>query len=246
VTSQPKLWILRLASIPALLLLPVACAGVAVTAADQLLGDDFPLGAVMLATAIGIAAIIPLSVWTVFARRSVPLKHGVRVLVGIIAFDFLAFPVSALLCFWAASLTTPTVHERATVRLKSVIPPRVDITGTWQGSWTDPKMKATETITLTVSQTGALVTGTIADERYRDWRIIEGVVSGDELDLFYDLDFPNLRTRGATLRGVIKNNSIKGEYYGHESPARGWASSGTWVASRVHAEPKATNTLAPQ
>jgi hypothetical protein len=232
-TARKKLWTLRLASIPALLLLPLACAGIAVAYADKILEDDFPLGLVMLATAAGIVAMIPLSLWTVFARQNSSFKRGFRVLAGLAAFDLLGPFVTILLCSWIAALSAPMVYDRASVRINSPVPPNVNVSGTWKGSWTDPRMKFTQIITLTLTQQDNQVTGSMIDDELREWRIAGGVVSGDELDLFYDREFAWQPTRGATLRGVITNNSIAGKYYGHERPRRGWASTGTWVAIRA-------------
>jgi len=235
-TSRQKLWTLRIVSIPVLLLLPFACGLVAAAIGERLLGNSYPLGEAMIGMVAGFVAMIVLSPWTVFARQDGGLKRRIRVLTGIAAFEILGLPLVLAISALSDSLLRAKAYDRASLKLDPIVKPTVDVSGTWNGSWTDPRQDFTETITLNLTQSQNSVTGSIVDERGGEWRIIEGVVSGAQLNLFYDRDFPAWPGAGATLRGGITNNSIKGNYYAHERPRRGWASSGPWVVTRATRE----------
>jgi hypothetical protein len=235
-TSRQKVWTLRIVSIPVLLLLPFACGLVAAAIGERLLANSYPLGEAMTGMVAGFVAMIVLSPWTVFARQDAGLKKRVRVLIGIGAFEIIGLPLVLAISALSDSLLRAKAYDRASLKLDPIVKPTVDVSGTWNGSWTDPRKEFTETITLNLTQSQNSVTGSIVDERGGEWRIIEGVVSDNQVNLFYDREFPAWPGAGATLRGVITSNSITGNYYGHERPRRGWASSGPWVVTRASRE----------
>src|SRR5688500_10392188 len=61
---------------------------------------------------------------------------------------------------WAASLGWLPLgwagrpHARQDIRIKILDPPAVDVSGAWRGSWTDPKQRSREPITLNLEQSG--------------------------------------------------------------------------------------------
>jgi hypothetical protein len=88
-TTHQQLWLTRLASIPALLFLPIACTVMAGLIIGWPKGDNFPT-AVFLGFIIAFIAAFPLARRTVFARSD-RLIQAKRVLLGILAFDVLLF-----------------------------------------------------------------------------------------------------------------------------------------------------------
>src|SRR5262245_3991257 len=198
-TPRQKVWVVRAVSIPVLLLLPFACGLLAAAIGERLLGNSYPLGEAMTGMIVGFVAMIVLSPWTVFARQDGGLKSRIRVLVGLGAFEILGLPLVLVISALSDSLLSAQAYDRASLKLAPIVQPTVEVSGSWNGSWTDPRKKFTETITLNLTQSQNSVTGSIVDERGGEWKIIEGVVSGDQLNLFYDRDFPAWPGAGATL-----------------------------------------------
>lgn len=217
-----------LASVPALLLLPLVSVAVMNMIQVNLLGNHHPLGSTLLAGVVGIFGAVAGVVWGLVALGEGALKRARRILLGAVAFDVLAIPIVMLI----VKIATPQVYDRESLALEKVVAPIGDVSGTWQGEWTDPRKDLTSAITLTLTQSGNSVTGVIQDEKGRRWEILEGVASGTALNLFYDQAFPSLPSSGATLVGEIEGDTISGKYFGHERPLPGWASSGSWAVKR--------------
>lgn len=220
-----KLWFLRIASVPVVLFMPLAATGLTGVIAQEFGCDDWLLYSLMFVTLVLATCIaIALSVVTVFASSKAPLAERYKTLRVMVLVDALVL-VSA----WLISMPGRP-YDRATLKFDVLRAPTIDVTGTWTGEWIDPRMDFGETITLILEQDGSAVTGTILGGGTK-WRIIEGVVSGDRLNLFYVSEFA-FRSGGATLLGNLKDGQLSGHYYVHERRRAGWASKGSWHAAR--------------
>jgi hypothetical protein len=224
-TTTAKLWILRLVSIPAALLFPVVCLLIVTVLAQRVWGNEFPMFETAIALILSGITALCISVKTVFAPRNAPLKQGYNALAATVAFEILA--PFALWLF----LLPGKPYDRKDLQFDVMAPVSIDVTGTWDGSWTDPRKNFTEAITLTLLQSGHSVTGAISDAKGMKWLIVEGAVSGDRVNLFYDREFA-FRSRGATLLGTLKDGLLTGDYYAHDSPKFGWSAKGAWQAAR--------------
>lgn len=224
-TTNAKLWTLRLVSIPVVLLVPVVCLMIVTVVAERVWGNDFPIFETVGALIVSGITALCISIKTVFAPANAPLKEGCNVLAASVAFEVLA--PFALWLF----LLPGNPYDREDLQFDVIAPASIDVTGTWEGSWTDPRKDFTEAITLTLLQSGHSVTGAISDAGGTKWLIIEGVVSGDRVNLFYNRQFA-FRGRGATLLGSLKDGHLSGDYYTHESPKFGWSAKGGWQAVR--------------
>lgn len=198
----------------------------------MLLGNSYPLGETMLALVFGTIVAGGLSSVTVFARRGLPSRRAIRILTALVAFDVLAIPGALLVC----NLLTSKPYERKDLKPALGLPATVDVTGTWRGSWTDPRKKITQSISLKLNQSGNEITGTIVDGEGNRFRIIEGMAGGTEINLFYDRASPAWPSGGATLIGRLEAGRLSGSYYAHQRPRPGGASSGPWHADRVTTE----------
>ncbi len=223
--STAKLWILRLLSIPMVLFFPIVCLLIVVTMADRIWGNEFPLIEVSVTLLFSIGTAIWFSVGTVFASRTDPLNYCYRLLAAITGFN-----VAAPFLLWLF-LLPEKAYPRADLKFDTVVPPIIDVSGTWKGAWTDPRKNYTEAITLTLVQHDNVVTGSIVDEGGTNWLIIEGIVSGNRINLFYDRELA-FRSHGATLLGTLNKGQLTGLYYVHESVKPGWSSKGAWQATR--------------
>ena len=189
----------------------------------SILGNSYPITEILVGGGFGL--FIMMSICVTFLVSSARTRR--IVLCVLVAGDLLAI----LGLFLFNYIVTPKIYDRESLKIQRVVSPDADLTGTWVGTWTDPRKEFTEMITLTLTQSGNSMSGTIVDEGGTQWRIIEGVVSGSELNLFYDRDF-GWPGAGATLLGSIEGDTISGNYYGHERPRRGSSSSGPWEAVR--------------
>jgi hypothetical protein len=88
-TAQQQLWLTRIASVPALLFLPIACTGWCGLIIGWPKGDNFPT-AVFLGFIIALVVAFPLARRTLFARLD-HLPQAQRVLLGVLAFEILPF-----------------------------------------------------------------------------------------------------------------------------------------------------------
>jgi hypothetical protein len=88
-TAHQQLWLTRLASIPALLFLPMPCTIMVALIVGWPKGDNFPTP-VFLGFIIALIAVFPLARRTAFARLD-RLVQAKRVLLGVLAFDALLF-----------------------------------------------------------------------------------------------------------------------------------------------------------
>ncbi|MEM7624508.1 MAG: hypothetical protein AAF333_02650 [Planctomycetota bacterium] len=145
----------------------------------------------------------------------------------LLVFDLAWYPIARIANF----PTKP--YARADIAFNTERPPTIDCSGHWGGSWDDEKQELTETITLVLEQNGNEVTGTITSERGRQFRILDGKVSGDQLNLYYNVTGTEwgLPGGGGSLVGRLKGDSISGTWYAHETPQRGWSRDGPWRAS---------------
>ena len=88
-TERTQLWIMRVASVLALVLLPLACTIMAVLVVGAPKGDNFPTAA-FLGFGLALVASFPIARRTIFARVD-RLGLARRVLLGLVAFDILPF-----------------------------------------------------------------------------------------------------------------------------------------------------------
>jgi hypothetical protein len=229
-----KIWLLRLAGIPITILVPMIGSNLLMYLCKWLLGDgslffvSIPILIVLIWSTFRMAG------WTVFASQANLLSHGIR-RVGY-AVGFVAF---LILAFWVIRLPERP-YDRATLKFSETKPATVNVSGAWTGTWTDPRARYEEVISLTLAQTGNTVSGTIhsAKERLsgftneREWDIIEGQISGDRINLYY-LRREFQRDVSATLLGVCKEGEMSGEYFGHVAARTGFSTKGTWQASKT-------------
>lgn len=217
---------MRLVSLPVLLVFPWVCLGVTVVAAERFWGDRQPILVLPLVLLGSITVALSLSFCTLFASRKSPLKRAWICLAFMLGLELLV-----PLLLWLMSLPE-RAFERGDLKFQSWVAPSIEVTGEWQGSWTDPHQDFRQGITLFLQQDGAVITGEIRDEGGGRWHIIEGQVSGDQVNLFYGKEFA-FRDRGATLLGVFKKGELVGEYFAHGRAKIGWSSRGAWQAVKV-------------
>lgn len=218
-----KLWTLRLLSIPVLLLFPVISAAMTSAVAERFWNNEFPMFELVVIVPLSFLIALGLSTVTVFASRNAILRPRFVLLAAVFGLEIL---VPAALVLY---LLPSRARDREDVRFQTVEAPTIDVTGAWNGSWTDPLQNVTEGITLQLEQQGNTVSGSIVDAGGTRWQIEEGVVSGDRINLFYDREYA-FRSRGATLVARLQEAQLKGEYYGHDPAKAGWSSKGTWQA----------------
>jgi hypothetical protein len=230
-TIQTKLLLLLLAGVPALLGLPLVTTLGAMLVGDVVFGNEFPLGEAFLGACGGFAIMVALLIVTLIAYKTGSFRWLGATVAGMVVFDALAIPGTMLVTNWVV----PRPYDRGSLRLDPTIPAAVDVTGVWEGTWTDPRQGFTEKIRLTLLQSRDGVAGSIIDGRGTKWRIIEGAVSGSEVNLFYDRDFPAWPGRGATLIGTVHGDGVAGNYFGHERARAGGSTSGSWQAERASA-----------
>jgi len=216
----------RLACIPVLILFPLSCTLSGNILGEDNSGDSFPLFS-MLGFFLGTIASVVIAIVTVFSSQKISARNRAWSLT--IAFVFTAAaPVAAQATLsWIAG----PVRSRASVRLEASVPAQVNISGLWMGSWTDPRNDQTATLTLSMEQFGNVVSGTVKDDYSHKWKISDGLVSGDQIDLLL-IEHWDLEKAGITFRGRISNDTIAGEYHRH-AQIKGGASSGTWIARRI-------------
>lgn len=229
-----KIWLLRLAGIPITILVPMIGSNLLMYLCKWLLGDgslffvSIPILLVLIWSTIRMAG------WTVFASQANLLSHGIR-RVGY-AVGFVAF---LILAFWVMRLPERP-YDRTKLKFSKITPATVNVTGVWKGTWTDPRARYEEVISLTLEQTGNTISGTIHSEkervpgykREREWEIIDGQISGDRINLYYRqgdfrMDIP------ATLLGVCKQGEMSGEYFGHVAARIGFSTKGTWQVTKT-------------
>lgn len=221
-----NIWLLRVASIPAALFIPLTATILVGVTAREFGCQDYLLYALAFVTfVISTCVAISLASVTVFASRRAPLAERSKVLRYMAIFDIGAFLASQLIALPSRA------YDRVSLEFDVVRSPTINVSGTWKGEWSDPRKDVKQEITLTLQQQGNSVEGMIIDDTGTKWRIIEGVVSGDSLNLFYDKEFA-WRSAGATLLGSLENGQLSGHYYGHERPKPGWSSKGPWHATK--------------
>ncbi len=93
-TLRQNMWLIRIASIPALLFLPFACTLIAGCVFGWPEGDNFPT-AVFFGFIAALVLAFPLSRRTTFARLE-QFTKAKRVLIGLTAFDVLAIPLTRI------------------------------------------------------------------------------------------------------------------------------------------------------
>ncbi|MCF7787069.1 MAG: hypothetical protein K9N47_13165 [Prosthecobacter sp.] len=229
-----KIWLLRLAGIPITILVPMIGSNLLMYLCKWLLGDgslffvSIPILVVLIWSTLRMAG------RTVFASRENLLSHGIRRL-GYAA-GFMAF---LILAFWGIRIPERP-YDRATLEFSETTPATVNVSGTWTGTWTDPRAGYEELISLTLDQTGNTISGTIHSEKERmpgvkkerEWDIIDGQISGDRINLYYRrgdfrMDIP------ATLLGLCKQGEMSGEYFGHVAARTGFSTKGTWHVTKT-------------
>ena len=218
-----------LGGIPVLLLVPWVCMVVVNGILRGLHGDSSPLMETMAAFVVGVVIVVVLSIWILVACGEDALPRAGRILLGVLAFDILAIPITILV----VKIATPKIYDRKSLALESSVVAAVDLSGIWAGIWTDPRKDFTSKIVMTLTQSGNLVTGSIRDDTGKEWEILEGVVSGVQVNFFYDRVSSTRSGLGATLLGKVEGDSMTGSFFGHESPRPGWASTGPWEVKRV-------------
>ena len=229
-----KIWLLRLAGIPITIIVPGLVANLLMYLCEWLLGYGSLFFVSIPILVVIIWATYRVAGWTVFASRANLLSHGIH-RVGY-AVGFVAF---LILAFWVIQLPERP-YDRAALKFSETKPATVNVSGTWVGTWTDPRAGYEEVISLILEQTGNTISGTIHSEKERvpgykgerEWIIIEGQISGDRINLYYRrgdfrMDIP------ATLLGVCKQGEMSGEYFGHVAARTGFSTKGTWHVTKT-------------
>jgi hypothetical protein len=235
VNHTAKSWILRLIGIPVTILIPMLGAHTFMDGCARLIGDSNLIFVSIPALITILWATFRMADWIVFASRADLLSKGVRRIGYAIGIE-----ACLILALWIIQLPEQP-YDREALRFGEIKPATVNVTGTWKGSWTDPRAEYKENITLTLEQTGSTISGTIHGEKERvpgskkegDWDIIEGQVSSDRINLYYKRRFSFRTDATATLLGVCKHDEMSGEYFGHVTARRGGSSKGMWQASRT-------------
>lgn len=230
-----KIWLLRLAGIPITIFAPILAARIILYLWKSWTGGGEPFFASIPILVVIIWLMFRVAGWTVFASRANLLSHGIRRISYVAGAE--AF---LILAFWVIRLPEQP-YERATLKFVELKPATVNVTGTWKGTWTDPRAGYEEVISLTLEQTGNTISGIIHSaketmaglKREREWEIIEGQISGDRINFYYGRS-EFRRDVSGTLLGVCKEGEMSGEYFGHVAARTGGSSKGTWQASKIN------------
>jgi len=229
-----KIWLLRLAGIPITILVPILAATIIMYLWKWLTGGGEPFLASIPILVVIIWSTIRVAGWTVFASRAILLSHGIRRVSYVAGIE-----ACMILAFWVIRLPERP-YNRETLKFSEIKPATVNVTGTWTGTWKDPRAGYEEVISLTLAQMGNTISGTIHSaketmaglKKEREWDIIEGHISGDRINLYY-MRSEFRRDVSATLLGVCKVSEMSGEYFGHVAARTGGSSKGIWQASKT-------------
>lgn len=235
--EKPAWWKLTLAGISlvvAILALPFSYFGWYVVITK----DEYPLGAMIFGFILGALLIVLFSsaVVIIWRARMWRALFGLSLLLPMMSFGWIAYGRMA------NYLSRP--YEREELVIQEIRPAQVSIAGRWEGSWTNPKGDVTEMITLQLNQNGNTVTGEIITETGRVFSIIDGVVSGYEVNLFYDNGPGEWSLPGGvgSLLGNVGEDGMEGRWYAHERPPPGVSRDGPWNALKasgdIHQETK--------
>jgi hypothetical protein len=223
-----RAWLQRLAALPFVALFPFVAVILFCELAAWLTGDPQPIMATLPAAILIIWLTWSFSADLLFARREWLLSHGGRLLCWLVAGEMAS--VAIILIMIAPTLS----HDPEKLRLTEVSPASVNLRGRWEGTWTDSRRGSPKNIRLFLDQEGNRLWGRILDERDREWKIVEGTVSGDRIHARYELlRFGSGYDGGATLLGSCADMELKGEYFEHVRSRPGFSSKGSWSARRV-------------
>ena len=226
-TSIVKRGLLAIGLSVGLLLLPFAMMAWVIT-----LGGADPLLGMMAAFAAGTMIAFVGLIASAFAWRGGRWRGLVVFFVVVVAVDLAWLPVG-----WAWDLKSRP-YERADVAFAQLEEPAVDLSGTWEGKWVDPRRSYSEGIVLKLNQADGRVSGSITTETGMTFEVIDGVVSGHRLNIHYDVGFPawSRRVGVGSLIGAVSGDRLTGTWYAHERPKHGGAREGPWQASRISLE----------
>ena len=191
--------------------------------------DSFPLTEACIGAVVGIG----LFVWA-NSICVILWQHEKWQKMKVALFCFLLFDLGWLPVRWYQNYSTRP-HPREELAFQEVRPPKSNISGIWKGSWTNPKSSLTESITLDLTQNKNLIEGFITTSKSSHFIITDGVISGEEINLFYDHSF-----RGAagsegtgTLLGKVTSQQISGKWYANNRTPRGSSRDGPWTVSKI-------------
>lgn len=225
---KAKFWIYYVGCVLPLLLVPGVCLAITMRIQIGLLGNNYPMGAMLFGGVAGVVLMLVLWIRLMFMVGEAEIKEVQKFFFGLLGFEVLAIGLTFLIM----KLGTPEIYDRESLAFEFVEKPTIDFSGTWEGSWADSRKDETMKITLVLSQAGSSVEGSIVDGSGVEWRVIEGVVSGSKINIFYERSgaWPGA---GATLLGDFEGGTVFGNYFAHDAPRTGWASKGAWEATRT-------------
>ena len=234
--TKKKRIIVALAMVVGLLFLPFGATGYVIV-----FGGEYPLIGSMLGFFVGVVACVILSVIAVSMWRAKNWRGFVALTAFVCCFSFAWIPLGWTIGY----ITSP--YSRDKVAFDEIQSPTVDVSGVWHGNWTDTRKEFSEKIILSLQQNNSKVTGTIVSERKRSFDIVDGVVSGDRVNLYYNVSFPEwpLAGGGGTLVGTVENKKISGTWFAHERPKHGWSIDGPWEATFRGMDAPETKTIEP-
>ena len=149
-TSRVKRGLLAIGLSAGLLFLPFAMMAWVIT-----LGGADPLLGMMAAFAAGTMIAFVGLIASAFAWRGGRWRGLVVFFVVVVAVDLAWLPVG-----WAWDLKSRP-YERADVAFAQLEEPAVDLSGTWEGKWVDPRRSYSEGIVLKLNQADGRVSGSI-------------------------------------------------------------------------------------
>jgi hypothetical protein len=192
-------------------------------------GGKFPMEGMFFGAIGGFVFMLWATAFSVIAWQH---QKWLKIKIALIV--FLLIDLGWLPVKWYRNYSTRP-YSREELAFKKVEPSTADLTGIWQGTWTDPKTSLTESITLDLRQDGNQVEGTITVDRSSQFEIVEGLISGNQINFFYDHSFPEFsRPNGVgTLLGEVASGQLSGTWQAHQRPSAGQARKGPWSARKT-------------
>lgn len=195
--------------------------------------SSFPIEYVAIGTVSGVFA-------SLYGMICIPIlwSHQKWGQIKITLFVFLLINLGWLPIIWYRNYSTRP-YQREELTFKQVAPPKANVSGMWQGSWTNPKSSLTESVILDLQQDGNQIDGTIMVDSVIRFKITDGLISGDQINLYYDFSTPEFsRNNGVgTLLGRVKNEQISGTWHAHRRPNLGQSRDGPWSISKAVKKP---------
>lgn len=198
-------------------------------------GNSYPMFEGLFGMCLGVVVAVCLSYGTLFVRQTSSLRSATYILIGVAVFDLSTVPAIDL----ASKMMSPKVYDKESFRLDPLEKPVVNITGSWEGSWTDSKRKSSERFSMSLVQKDNNINGNSvfkdANETTAD---ITGEVSGSKIRLVLmpHPTSPYGVIPDTTWLGSVIEGKISGEWYSHGKASSGYSTTGPWSAISTSAE----------